>query len=600
MKLVGIPHRLCLLDFEILCRLKAVHGIAARSVLLVDPLYAVAFGDDAGRHARVCDEALNGIGAPRRETAERALLALSQLADYCYPECECPRALATVDDLVNASLEEKERYGGATLLVCADAHRKYRDAAESTAASGFGVDAGAAYDGARRLLAEGGLYATLEDVGDECRTRGVKYCSAAVAAAAGRAPVDAGEIAVDPSALIAMDAVERYWAEARLGSHRSCLFERAAGGRLVRATPAVDREAERVRAEDARDLREATAAFWRRGVQRAELVELTRRCAEDPQFVGADELVAVVAPARATAADSIFVGKPGASVSAVLGRAAAIAQLPLLPDDLARLPPLAGVEIVVEVPKDHRGRSVWSGGWAKVSGGSYWWRECRATLQALLEDRLADDPAFDRKADYESAIDAATDVYVLCEDPAAPTPRTTGAIWAKGAVARRSAEFSSRAVWELPPGTRVEVLERATTACEKRAPRVKVATLYDVLGTGRGGGGGGIVGWVSAKTLEKAAKTGPAFARVDHTAEPTALPPDGNPEPIPPPPPIPSARFDLPEGYGPGDEMNVEIPRMATEKNMESLPNLVYTIKVPPHAQQGVQFEVKMLSPMIC
>ena len=59
MKLVGIPHRLCLLDFEILCRLKAVHGIAARSVLLVDPLYAVAFGDDAGRHARVCDEALN-------------------------------------------------------------------------------------------------------------------------------------------------------------------------------------------------------------------------------------------------------------------------------------------------------------------------------------------------------------------------------------------------------------------------------------------------------------------------------------------------------------------------------------------------------------
>ena len=113
--------------------------------------------------------------------------------------------------------------------------------------------------------------------------------------------------------------------------------------------------------------------------------------------------------------------------------------------------------------------------------------------------------------------------------------------------------------------------------------------------------GGGVVGWVSDKTL--GAYDGapmPVFDRVDHTAEPAGAPPDGKPEPVPPLDPIPNARFDLPEGYGPGDEMNVEIPRMTSEAAADKLPNLVYQINVPPFAKKGEQFQVQMLSPMIC
>ena len=623
LRYVSIGSGLCLLDFEILCTLKAKYGIRARAVLLVDPLYGGAFESDDDGHVDACEDALLGLwgrchccgdAAPttgplvvpeeqRLATKERVLAALSQISDYVYPDCDNCRALASVDELVLASRDRKDLYADASLVVCVDA--TCQDAAADAARErGFGVDADKAFTAATALLVDGGLYATLSDVGDAIRSRAAKLQQRS-GAAEDDADVSAARsenavVVVDRDAQLSMDSVDQYHGEARLGSHASRLYAKA-GGALVDADPPGHALDEFTRAQRAKQLREATAVFWRNVVQREELRELEKSCRAKQDFTAADSLICAATPADYAGLPSgaVFLTKARSNVSAQAGRAAALEPFPLLDEDLARLPPLKGAELVVEVPRDHRGVCAFAGGWAEIAAGAYWWRETRATVKALLEMRLRADPEFPRAADYERVVNADRGGWILVRDPfRGNLERPLRVVHAKGAVARRGREFDSRAVWELPPGTVVEVLERGVTGCEKRAPRSRVATLFDILGPTRGGG---VVGWVSDKTL--GAYDGaplPVFDRVDHTAEPAGAPPDGKPEPVPPLDPIPNARFDLPEGYGPGDEMNVEIPRMTSEAAADKLPNLVYQINVPPFAKKGEQFQVQMLSPMIC
>ncbi|KAH8053960.1 hypothetical protein JL722_9121 [Aureococcus anophagefferens] len=380
LRYVSIGSGLCLLDFEILCTLKAKYGIRARAVLLVDPLGGAFESDDDGH-----------------------------ISDYVYPDCDNCRALASVDELVLASRDRRDLYADASLVVCADA--TCQDAAADAAREqGFGVDADRAFTAATALLVDGGLYATLSDVGDAIRSRAAK------------------------------------------------LQQRARS-----------------------------------------------------------------------------------NVSAQAGRAAALEPFPLLDEDLAKLPPLKG-GLVVEVPGttgrlrvrgrvggDRRGRLLV----ARDAGHG----------EGAAGDAAPVGPGVPRAADYGSVVNADRGGWILVRDPfRGNLERPLRVVHAKGAVARRGREFDSRAVWELPPGTVVEVLERGVTGCDKRAPRSRVATLFDIVGPTRGGG---VVGWVSDKTL--GAYDGapmPVFDRVDHTAERRA-PPGGKPEPCRRWT-DPNARFDLP------------------------------------------------------
>ena len=107
-----------------------------------------------------------------------------------------------------------------------------------------------------------------------------------------------------------------------------------------------------------------------------------------------------------------------------------------------------------QVPRDHRGACRFRGGWAEVSGGSYWWRECRATIKALLECRLDADPDFPLRRDYERVVESDRGCWVRVRDPFVGLDRPLKVVHAKGAVARRGRDFESRALWELPPGVR--------------------------------------------------------------------------------------------------------------------------------------------------
>ena len=67
----GRPPGLALLDFEILCTLKATHGIVPKAVLLVDPLYGAAFKSDDDGHRDAADDARHP-GAPPRTMEPKA------------------------------------------------------------------------------------------------------------------------------------------------------------------------------------------------------------------------------------------------------------------------------------------------------------------------------------------------------------------------------------------------------------------------------------------------------------------------------------------------------------------------------------------------
>jgi len=284
-------------------------------------------------------------------------------------------------------------------------------------------------------------------------------------------------------------------------------------------------------------------------------------------------------------------------------RPADLVSIPLRPDSLKSLPALHdGTELVVEIPPNFQG------GWANVSPGSYWWREALATMATLatndaeVRQRVGGPLNDDRCA------------WVRVEGPGCKPVKMVHAL---GALARRDLAAESRPLADLCPGEIVEVLEVRTTTCAKRLQRAKIATLLApsadkiIRSSNKRDPGRAIVGWVSTKTLidpppELEPRT---FRLVNFDREPLrdTNVPGGDPRPIPPIEVVPSASFDVPPGYGPGDHMTVAVPRnpdrivgSSSSSSSSSKDNsLVYTIRVPSDTKPGGKFRVKLLSPLL-